>query len=119
MSTKSTGERGEDIACRFLRAKGYGIVATNWRCREGEIDIVAQDGATLVFVEVKTRRGLQAGETLVAVTPVKRRRMVAAAYAYAAQMDELDPSWRIDVLAITISPNGTVRCTHVENALDW
>lgn len=119
MSTKSTGARGEEIACRFLRAKGYGIIATNWRCREGEIDVVAQDGSTLVFVEVKTRRGLQAGETLVSITQVKRRRMIAAAYAYAAQTDELDPLWRIDALAITISPDGTARCAHVENALDW
>lgn len=119
MSTKSTGDRGEAIACRFLRAKGYSIVATNWRCREGEIDVVAQDGVTLVFVEVKTRRGLQAGEALVSITPAKRRRMIAAAYAYASQTGEIDPLWRIDALAITISPDGTARCTHVENALDW
>ena len=119
MSTKTTGDRGEDIACRFLSAKGYGIVATKWRCRQGEIDVVARDGATLVFVEVKTRRGLQSGEALASITPAKRRRMIAAAYAYAAQIDEPDPPWRIDALAITISPNGTARCTHVENALDW
>ena len=119
MSSKTTGDRGEDIACRFLRAKGYGIKATNWRSRQGEIDVVAREGALLLFVEVKTRRGLQAGETLVSITPAKRRRMIAAAYAYAAQISELDPLWRIDALAITISPNGTARCTHVENALDW
>jgi putative endonuclease len=119
VSKKSTGDRGEAIACRFLRAKGYGIITTNWRCRDGEIDVVAQDGAALVFVEVKTRHGLQAGEALVSITPAKRRRMIAAAYAYAAQIGELDPLWRIDALAITIGPDGTARCTHVENALDW
>lgn len=119
MSMKSIGDRGEIFACRFLRAKGYGIVSTNWRCREGEIDIVAQDGTTLVFVEVKTRHGLQVGETLLAITPTKRRRMIAAAYCYTAQLIEQDPLWRIDALAITIDPDGTARCTHVENALDW
>lgn len=119
MSTKETGDRGENIACRFLSAKGYGIVATNWRCRQGEIDVVARDGTTIVFVEVKTRRGLEAGEALVSITPAKRRRLIAAAYAYAEQTGESDPLWRIDALAITISPNGTARCTHVENALDW
>ena len=119
MSAKITGDRGEAIACRFLHAKGYAIIATNWRCREGEIDVVARDGSTLVFVEVKTRRGLETGEVLVAITLSKRRRMIAAAYAYAAQTGELDPLWRIDALAITIGPDGTARCTHVENALDW
>jgi putative endonuclease len=119
MATNSTGDRGEEIACRFLKAKGYRIVATNWRCRGGEIDVVAKDGETLVFVEVKTRRGLQAGEALASISPVKRQRMIVAAYSYAAQSDEVDPLWRIDAVAITISPNGTARCTHVENALDW
>ena len=119
MSTKSTGDRGEDIACRFLQAKGYGIIATNWHCRGGEIDVVARDGNTLVFAEVKTRRGLLAGETLAAITPVKRRRMITAAYVYASQTGDLDPLWRIDAIAVLISPNGTARCIHVENALDW
>jgi putative endonuclease len=119
VSTKSTGDHGETIACRFLRAKGYTIVTTNWPCREGEIDVVARDGAALVFVEVKTRRGLQAGEALVSITPAKRRRMIAAAYAYASQTNELDPLWRIDALAISITQDGTAHCTHVENALDW
>jgi Holliday junction resolvase-like predicted endonuclease len=70
-------------------------------------------------VEVKTRRGLQAGEALASISPVKRQRMIVAAYSYAAQSDEVDPLWRIDAVAITISTNGTARCTHVENALDW
>lgn len=119
MSRKTTGDEGEVIACRYLCAKGYTILTTNWHCREGEIDIVAQDGEALVFVEVKTRRGLKAGETLVSITPAKRRRMIAAAYAYASQTGEFDPVWRIDALAVCIGSDGMASCTHVENALDW
>lgn len=119
MSAKLTGDHGEAIACRFLRAKGYTIVDTNWHCRQGEIDVIAQDGAVLVFVEVKTRRGLLPGEALATITPSKRRRMIAAAYSYISETGELDPLWRIDALAIMISPDGMARCTHVENALDW
>ncbi len=119
MSTKSTGDQGEVIASRFLQSKGYQIVATNWRCRGGEIDIVARHGAMWVFVEVKTRRGLQAGDALLAITPAKRQRLITAAQIYAAEIGMDDPPWRIDAVAITFAANGTARCVHVEDALDW
>lgn len=118
-ATKSTGDSGEAIAARYLQANGYSILATNWRCVGGEIDIVAQQGDTLVFVEVKSRRGGQSGDALLAITPAKRQRLTTAAYAYVDSAGLDDPAWRIDAVAVIFGRDGMARCTHVENALDW
>jgi putative endonuclease len=118
-TAKSTGVDGEALARRFLQAKGYEIVASNWRCTGGEIDIVARDGGVLVFVEVKTRRTATAGEALAGITAAKRQRMLTAAYAFAAQTGVIDPPWRIDAIAVIVARDGSSRCHHVENALDW
>src|SRR5665213_1943374 len=69
------GKFGEDVAVRHLRAPGLTVVARNWRCREGEVDIVALDGDVLVMCEVKTRRGVGFGTPLDAVTPAKAARL--------------------------------------------
>lgn len=69
------GRWGEDIAVRHLEAAGYEVLARNWRCREGELDIVARGGGALVFVEVKTRSGTGFGEPAEAVTRLKARRL--------------------------------------------
>ena len=69
------GRYGEDVAARHLAAAGLIVLARNWRCREGEIDIIAQDGAALVVCEVKTRRGVGFGTPLDAVTPAKAARL--------------------------------------------
>jgi len=73
------GQVAEDDACRLLRGSGYEIVARNWRTRQGEIDIVARDGSTLVFVEVKSRSRSSFGGPETAVDSGKQRRLVAAA----------------------------------------
>ena len=77
-STKRTGAAGEDIARKHLREKGYAILDSNWSTTFGELDIIAQRGDELVFVEVKTRRGVGTEAALAAVTPAKRERMLKA-----------------------------------------
>jgi putative endonuclease len=88
----------------YLLGQGYTILQTNWRCRRGEIDIVAQDGATLVFVEVRTRRSANLGSPEESVNAAKQRRLAELAQIYlqgreAAGRPWLD-AWRIDVIAI-------------------
>jgi putative endonuclease len=113
------GAGGETYARRWLEARGYVVVAANWRCPFGEIDLIAQDGAELVFIEVKTRRGEGAGRAEEAVTSAKARRLLASAAAFvAAHPEYADAIWRIDLLAITLGPSGAVaRVSHLVNAV--
>ena len=108
MSRRATGDRGELLALEHLTMQGYKILARNWRTREGEVDLVAQDGETIVFVEVKTRTGREFGLPEEAVTPTKRRRLQRAAWAYLQAHALLDADWRIDVVAIDLPPTGRV-----------
>ena len=100
------GDAGEDLACGHLRSRGMKILARNYRSRSGEIDIVADDGGTLVFVEVKERSSESHGSAVEAVTPAKRRKVVRAARAYAAAHGLSDSLVRFDVLAIDWGPDG-------------
>ena len=119
MTTSQTlGQRGEDAACRWLEAKGYRIVARNWLCPLGEIDIVAQMGHVWVFVEVRTRRG-SLDEAMESIGKLKRQRMIRAAHIYAAKLPEANPTWRVDVVAVAAQRDGSLRVEHVEDALDW
>src|SRR6476659_107655 len=76
------GKTGEDLACAELEQRGYEIIARRYRQRGGEIDIIAKDGATWVFVEVKARDSHEFGEAAEAVTPYKRRRIARLAMDY-------------------------------------
>ena len=91
---------GEGIAAAWLRLKGYRIEARNWRCPHGELDLVARDGDTLVFVEVKTRTSRAAGAPEEAVNHAKRRRLVRLAQAYLARLGGEPPPCRFDVVAV-------------------
>jgi putative endonuclease len=99
MDQAEVGAAAEEQACRVLRAKGYLIVARNWRTRFGEIDIVARDGEVLVFVEVKARSGSGYGGAEGAVGPAKQRRMIAAAKAFLAA-NRCELASRFDVVAM-------------------
>jgi putative endonuclease len=112
-----SGEAGEDLACDFLRARGYVILERNYRCRSGEVDIVAREGAATVFVEVKDRRGASHGEGFEAVTFGKRRRLVRAARLYAACKGVSEQPIRFDVLSIDRT-DGAVRVRHDRDAFD-
>ncbi len=117
---KKLGEWGESVAAHHLEAKGYKIVARNWRCRQGEIDLVAEVGEELVFVEVKTRRGRAMGLPEEALTPHKSRKLLELGQLYMAAHD-LDVDWRIDLVAVELEPSGKLmRCEHIPNAvLGW
>lgn len=113
------GAFGERVAVAHLEAKGYRIRDRNFRIREGEIDIIAEVGGTVAFVEVRTRRGDSRGTAAESVTPAKAARLLAAAQAY-AQADETCPAdQRIDVIAVSLAPDGQVlRVEHIEGAVE-
>src|SRR5216683_895510 len=94
------GKTGEDLACQELERRGYAIVARRYRKRGGELDIIARDGATMVFVEVKARDGRAFGEAAEAVTMVKRRRMRQLALDYVARHRLTTSPCRFDVVSI-------------------
>ena len=114
---RSLGQFGERIAAARLEAEGYRIVDRNFRCREGEIDIIAQKGVYLVFVEVRARRGDAMGNAAASLTLLKGARITAAAEAYCQERPGLPEERRIDVITIDLSPEGRVlRLDHIENA---
>jgi putative endonuclease len=92
------GARAEDLCAELLRRAGLRILARNWRCRHGEIDLVADDNGTLVFAEVRLRRSGRYGGAAESVTVAKRRRLLAAARLYLAGRREVD--CRFDVLLL-------------------
>jgi len=101
LRSPSLGERGEKAAARYLRRKGYRTVAWRERDHLGEIDLVAVDGRTIVFVEVKTRRGTDAGHPADAVTEEKQRRLSRLALAFLKRHGLLEYPARFDVVAVT------------------
>jgi putative endonuclease len=95
------GKRGERAAERNLKRRGYRIVARNFRAAGAELDLIAMHGDTIVFVEVKTRNGIGAGEPVDSVDQRKQERMRRAAEAFAARRGMSDRAMRFDVVAIT------------------
>jgi putative endonuclease len=94
------GEKGEAIAVRQLKKKGYKIIETNYRTRLGEIDIIAKEKNTIVFVEVKTRRSVHFGNPKQAVTPLKQRKISMVALYYLKTTGQNDARARFDVVSI-------------------
>lgn len=111
------GKIGEDLACCELRRRGYQILARRYRRMGGELDIVARDGRTLVFVEVKARAGGAFGEPAEAVTPTKRRRMTQVALEYASRHRLTNCPCRFDVVSISIRGGAPVIDVY-ENAFE-
>jgi putative endonuclease len=105
---RSLGHFGEIVAEGFLRRRGYEIVERNWRCRQGEVDLVAREGGDWVFVEVRTRRGRGCGTAEESLTPAKQRRLLQLARAFLQERDLEDVSWRIDVVAVELDRAGRV-----------
>jgi putative endonuclease len=113
------GEAGEDLACRFLQRLGFTILARNFRCRAGELDIVAREGVETVFVEVKERSSRSHGAGHEAVTRTKRRRIVRAAVLYAASRGLTESPLRFDVISIEHSAaEGRPTIRHDRGAFD-
>jgi putative endonuclease len=107
------GRHGEDLAAGFLAAAGLTVLGRNWRCGQGEIDIVALDGGTLVVCEVKTRSGTGFGSPLEAITRQKARRLRRLAVAWAAQSGSFFAEIRIDVVGVLASRAGEFSIEHV------
>jgi putative endonuclease len=119
MNRRALGELGERWAREYLERNGYRIRETNFRCREGEIDIIAQHKDCLVFVEVRTKTGLGFGTPEESVTSAKQEKLVSVAMSYLQTHDDLPSEWRIDVVAIEVSPKGRVARTElIQNAVN-
>ena len=114
--TTELGARGEQLAVTHLTDAGLRVLDRNWRCREGEIDLVARDGDALVFCEVKARRGLGYGHPAEAVTPAKRRRIRLLAQRWLAAHDEHAPEVRFDVVGVLVRPQRPALVTHLRAA---
>ena len=97
---RTLGRDGEELVRAYLENRGYEVVDTNWRCREGEIDLVAIDGGELVVVEVKTRRSLRFGRAVEAVTEEKHRRLRRLAGLWAAEHEVRARGVRVDVIGV-------------------
>ena len=111
------GKSGENLAVAELTAEGYAIDARRYRTRFGEIDIVAHDGDTVVFVEVRRKSGEGCGAAAESVTPDKQRRVVRMAVDYLARHDLYDKcAVRFDVVAIDDQPDGAPRVTLIRDA---
>jgi putative endonuclease len=111
------GKTGEDLACAELEKRGYAILARRYRRRGGELDIVARDGPTLVFVEVKARDGRAFGEAAEAVTAFKRRRIAQLALDYMTRHHLSDCPCRFDVVSIQFD-SGRPDIEVFQNAFD-
>ena len=111
------GESGENLACRELESRGYAIIARRYQTRHGEIDIVAEDGEVIVFVEVKRRRSREFGSAAEAVTDWKQRRVAAMAVDYLARNKLTARPCRFDVVAID-DEEGVPRITVYPDAFD-
>ena len=109
------GKWGEETATEYLTQRGYEIIARNMRTPYGEIDIVAKQGDTFIFIEVKTRTSNSMGLPEEAITPRKRQHMISAAEHYAAE-HEID-HWQIDVISIEGKPGLKPKITCFENAI--
>jgi len=116
----SVGRLGEEIAAAFLTARGYRILERNFRCKGGEVDIIVRDPAdsSLVFVEVKARRGLSYGVPQLAVTPFKQRQISKAALTWLSKNRLHDTNARFDVIAILLDEGGRHKVEHIPNAFE-
>jgi putative endonuclease len=116
----ATGRRAEELAAALLERAGFTIVARNWRRPEGELDIVADDAGTCVFVEVRSRTGEELGHPLEAINPRKRARVIRAARLYLDETKVAASAYRFDVVAVTFDPGGQAEpvLVHVPDAFE-
>jgi putative endonuclease len=125
---RNLGQQGESAAAQFLRAKGYAIVAKNFRARIGEIDLVALDRHTIVFVEVRSLSGEEFGDPLATVTPRKQRQIAKTALLYLSRHNLHDRAARFDVIGIQwpkknglsgkLAKDARPRLIHIQDAFE-
>jgi putative endonuclease len=115
---KTLGQRGETIAAAYLKGRKFTIIERNFRCKAGEVDIIARDGNSIVFVEVKTRRNLSFGPPQLALTPFKQRQISKAALTWLAKKKLFGANARFDVIAILLPDHEVPVIDHIRNAFD-
>jgi len=111
---RAIGAYGEEVAARHLLAQGMCLLERNWRCAEGEIDILLRDGATLVVCEVKTRTSLEAGTPHEAVTAAKLARLMRLGERWAAERGVRPDGIRVDLVAVLRPRRGAAVVEHVK-----
>jgi len=118
MKRQDTGRRGEGLARQFLEKKGFRIIESNYRCPEGEVDIIARHEDCLVFIEVRAKTSREFGSPEESVTAAKKKRLVAVARRYRQTHGKLPPQWRIDFVAVEMDKRGEpLRLELIENAV--
>jgi putative endonuclease len=119
MKRQTTGMLGEKLAADFLTKQGYRIIETNFRCKEGEVDIIAREGDFLVFVEVRTKTSRAFGTPEESVTTRKKEHLRNVAARYLETYDSQQPEWRIDFVAVELDRFGkTKRLEVIKNAVE-
>lgn len=119
MNRQEVGKLGEKAAQKFLKKRGYRIREVGFRCRHGEIDIIAQQKDYLVFVEIRTKSSLDFGTPEESLTQAKKKKLIASALSYLNTHQNLPPLWRIDVVAVELDEKGkTKRIELIENAIE-
>jgi putative endonuclease len=116
-TTDAVGAYGERVAARLLTEAGLVLLDRNWRCTSGELDIVARDGTTIVFCEVKTRRTDQFGTPVDAVNPTKVRRLRALAALWLAAHPDTRGEIRFDVVSVRPQPTGPATVEHLRGVV--
>lgn len=115
MWAKQTGDKGEELACQYLRRLGYRILKRNFRIRGGEIDIVAMHGEWLVFVEVKTRSSHEFGLPLESLTFWKIKSLLKTALIYVSNVRWGDKPYRLDVVTVDFTDGSTPKIELIKN----
>lgn len=112
---KLVGNKGESIAEDYLKRKGYKIIRKNYRCRFGEVDIIARDNDTIVFIEVRTKQNDNFGSPQDSITPAKIEKISKTSLSFIQEKKLTGFSYRFDFIAITF-PQGKPNIEHIENA---
>jgi len=110
------GRDGESAAVAFLKKKGYRILEKNFRAKVGEIDIIAEQGGVIVFIEVKARASHEFGHPFMALTPAKQRKIIQTAQTFLARKRISDKPTRFDVVALTLDGPDSWKIELLENA---
>jgi putative endonuclease len=119
MDRQEVGKLGEKAAQKFLKKRGYRIRETGFRCRHGEIDIIARQKDCLVFVEVRTKSNLDFGTPEESITGAKKEKLIASALTYTTTHEDIPSLWRIDFVAVELDDKGkTKRIELIENAVE-
>ena len=116
MKRQQTGKLAERLAAEYLVKEGYDVLATNWRCAEGEIDIICRIGEQTVFVEVRAKSSGEFGSPAESISRRKQQKLIAASERYLADSADPTPDWRIDFIGVEFSSGGH-RLEHIPHAV--